>query len=228
MGILVLTASTSGAEIGVATSNQGNWAITHVERTERRRGRDLLALVKRATIEAGIRRSDLRGVIVDRGPGSFTGVRLAVTVAKTLGYALSIPVTPVNSLEAMAASPASRRPTMCVVDAGRGTCYAGIYGGAKSDDASHLAVRFAPARVPDADVIRLSHEHRCLTPNPEQMVQRMPSVSWSHAAPRAEGVLAAGIGRHTETFDGSSVHALVPLYLQASAPEQKLDAPNSS
>ena len=46
---------------------------------------------------------DLQGISVSAGPGSYTGCRVGVTAAKTLGIALRIPVVAVSSLEVMAA-----------------------------------------------------------------------------------------------------------------------------
>ena len=46
----------------------------------------------------------LNNIIVVIGPGSFTGVRLGVTIAKTLGYTLNVPIKTVSSLECIAVS----------------------------------------------------------------------------------------------------------------------------
>ena len=46
----------------------------------------------------------LDNIIVVTGPGSFTGVRLGVTIAKTLAYTLNIPIRTITSLECMAIS----------------------------------------------------------------------------------------------------------------------------
>lgn len=46
--------------------------------------------------------SDINEIIVVNGPGSFTGVRLGVTVAKTMAYLLNIPIKPVSSLQILA------------------------------------------------------------------------------------------------------------------------------
>lgn len=47
---------------------------------------------------------DLTEIIVVNGPGSFTGIRLGVTVAKTLAYTLNIPIKTISSIEAISAS----------------------------------------------------------------------------------------------------------------------------
>lgn len=47
---------------------------------------------------------DLSEIIIVNGPGSFTGVRLGITVAKTLAYTLNIPIKTISSIEAIAYS----------------------------------------------------------------------------------------------------------------------------
>jgi len=52
--------------------------------------------------------SYLNEIIVVNGPGSFTGVRIGVTIAKTLAYTLDIPIKTITSLEAYAISTPSK------------------------------------------------------------------------------------------------------------------------
>ena len=47
---------------------------------------------------------DLKEIIVVNGPGSFTGVRIGVTIAKTLAYSLNIPIKTITTLECMGIS----------------------------------------------------------------------------------------------------------------------------
>jgi len=71
------------------------------------RGRQAALLVPRigeALEEAGLVPSDLSGLVVGRGPGSFTGVRIAAATARGLSHALGIPVWAFSSLQAGAAS----------------------------------------------------------------------------------------------------------------------------
>lgn len=75
--------------------------------------------------------SDLAAVAVAAGPGSFTGCRMGVTVARTLGQALSIPVFGVSTLAAIAVAVLSdgvEGQSLAVqVDARRGEWFGGIY-----------------------------------------------------------------------------------------------------
>lgn len=54
-------------------------------------------------------------VSVAVGPGSFTGLRIGITTAKTLGYAFSLPIVPVGSLAVFAASCTDQNPTPSVI-----------------------------------------------------------------------------------------------------------------
>jgi tRNA threonylcarbamoyladenosine biosynthesis protein TsaB len=62
----------------------------------------ILSMIDEVLAEGGVSRSGLDGVIFGRGPGSFTGVRIAVGVAQGMAFALDIPAVPVSTLEILA------------------------------------------------------------------------------------------------------------------------------
>ncbi len=64
--------------------------------------RDIITISDEAIRMAGITKKDLTHVAASAGPGSFTGIRIGVTTARTLGQMLDIPCIAVSSLEAMA------------------------------------------------------------------------------------------------------------------------------
>ena len=72
---------------------------------------------------------DIDKIMVVNGPGSFTGIRIGVTLAKTLAYILNKEITTVSSLEAMALSTKDVITSVPIIDARRGYVYAGIYDG---------------------------------------------------------------------------------------------------
>jgi bifunctional N6-L-threonylcarbamoyladenine synthase / protein kinase Bud32 len=107
-----------------------------------------------ASLLAGSRLSvhDVSAVIVGRGPGSFTGVRIGVATAKGLAHGLGVPLWGVGTLDAIARGIASERTMLLGVlgDAMRGEVYPALF------RCGHgRAVRVAPDRVAKpADVAR--------------------------------------------------------------------------
>lgn len=78
--------------------------------------------------ECGVVPSDLSKIVVAKGPGSYTGVRIGVTIAKTLAWTLSIPISAVSSLETLAANAQYFDGWISpIFDARRGQVYTGLY-----------------------------------------------------------------------------------------------------
>ena len=70
---------------------------------------------------------DIDRIIVVNGPGSFTGVRVGVTIAKTLAWTKNIDILTVSSLELLATSKTDKEYIVSLIDARRDYFYAGIY-----------------------------------------------------------------------------------------------------
>jgi len=76
----------------------------------------------------GVSVSDLTHIAVSRGPGSFTGIRIGMTIARTLGQTLGIPVIPVPTLESFLYNAPDERTLICpVFDAKRSQVYGAAY-----------------------------------------------------------------------------------------------------
>lgn len=73
-------------------------------------------------------KDDIDGIIVAIGPGSYTGVRIALTIAKTIALALQVPVYPVSSLRILKDG---NNPSICVINARSGRSYFGVFEGEK-------------------------------------------------------------------------------------------------
>lgn len=93
---------------------------THSER--------LLPAIETVLHDANLSGEELAGVAISVGPGSFTGVRVAVSTAKGLARAWNKPVIPVSSLEGLAHRfPAVQRPLYALLDARKGEVYAACF-----------------------------------------------------------------------------------------------------
>lgn len=69
--------------------------------------------------------TDLTNIVVAIGPGSFTGVRMGLTVAKTMAYALNIELFSISSLLLMSLT--SKTNSLVTIDARRGYVYGALY-----------------------------------------------------------------------------------------------------
>ena len=80
-------------------------------------------MFKKCHLEA----NDIDKIIVVNGPGSFTGIRIGLTIAKVYAWSLKIPITTIYSLEAMALSSKEKKIHVPVINARRGFVFAAIY-----------------------------------------------------------------------------------------------------
>ena len=70
---------------------------------------------------------DIDRIFVVNGPGSFTGVRIGVTIAKTIAWALKIKISTISSLEYLATTNCDTKYIIPMIDARRGYVFAGVY-----------------------------------------------------------------------------------------------------
>jgi tRNA threonylcarbamoyladenosine biosynthesis protein TsaB len=93
---------------------------------------DVDALLRRG----GVRDSQLEGIVVGIGPGSFTGLRMGLATARTLAFSFDVPLAGVSTLEALAAGAPDAVP---MIDARRREVFALVAG---------EPVVLAPAELP--------------------------------------------------------------------------------
>ena len=77
--------------------------------------------------ENNIEPKDIDKIIVVNGPGSFTGIRIGITIAKVYAWSLNIPITTIDSLSAMALSSKENKIHIPMINARRGYVYGAIY-----------------------------------------------------------------------------------------------------
>lgn len=132
MNVLALDTSNTAMSVGVLIDRQLIGEITI--NIKRNHSIGLLPAIERLLLDVKWEPSTLERIIVAQGPGSYTGVRMAVTVAKTLAWTLECDLVGISSLATLAASAHYSEGTfICpVVDARRGNIYTGLYQVGKS------------------------------------------------------------------------------------------------
>ena len=111
-----------------------------------RHGRDLVPAIQGACERAGWDRRRIDLVAVSIGPGSFTGIRIAVTLAKVMAFDTGAKVVAVPSLRALAHNaPATARRVAAIVDAKRGGLFASIFERRGEGDAVRAPADSLPA-----------------------------------------------------------------------------------
>ena len=73
-----------------------------------------------------VKNGEISAVIVAKGPGSYTGVRIAITIAKTIAVALGCKLYAVSSLRVQKDG---KNPSICLINARSGRSYIGVYEG---------------------------------------------------------------------------------------------------
>ena len=87
----------------------------------------LIPIIDEAFSNVQFELKDIDKILVANGPGSFTGIRVGVTIAKTIAWSLKKDIVPISSLELMATTPTEKRYIVPMIDARRGNVFGGIY-----------------------------------------------------------------------------------------------------
>ena len=223
-GGLLLALDTSSETIGFAIAGQDLLLAEAIWRGQRRGTATLLAEAMRALEALGQTQEDLRAVAVATGPGSFSGLRVGMGIAKGLALGLNIPIFGCPTL-AVTAEPfrSARQPVCAVIAAGRGRFAYAVYserGGILREalpmaHGTGAAIGAALAAYPDAIVCGDLDGAAA-----EAIGAVAPGVTIPPAGVRIRrpGALAAVAWRRILTGKPDDLVTLEPIYLHPSAP----------
>jgi tRNA threonylcarbamoyladenosine biosynthesis protein TsaB len=125
MNLLAIETSTEACSVAL---HHAGAILARSELAPRRHAELVLPMADALLAEAGLGRRQLDAIAVGRGPGAFTGVRLAVSMAQGMALGLDLPVIPVSSLAALALdAPDNGAAVLAVIDARMGEVYAACY-----------------------------------------------------------------------------------------------------
>jgi tRNA threonylcarbamoyladenosine biosynthesis protein TsaB len=210
---------------GWAAIAQGERAIAQARLDEaRRHARDLAPCAARLLADQGWTARDLSGVMVSRGPGSYTGLRVGIMSAKTLAYAAGCALVAVDTFAALALqAPRDALAVEVVADAQQDQLYVQRFQRAASAEPwtanSDLAV------APMCEWLTTLSPGAWVTgPGLEGQLHRLPpgtavtpQADWQ---PRPASLLELGLERWRRG-ERDDPFALEPLYLRPSAAERQ-------
>ena len=125
--MISLFIDTAMANVSISIIKDGVMLSSVCENIPNEHSKYATSYVKKVIDEANIDANDVDKIFVVNGPGSFTGVRIGVTIAKTYGYLINKNIIPVSSLKSLAISSKQNGTVMSVINANRSNYYVGIY-----------------------------------------------------------------------------------------------------
>jgi tRNA threonylcarbamoyladenosine biosynthesis protein TsaB len=194
---------------------------------ERGHAERILPMIDDLLSEAGLRLTELSAIAFGRGPGSFTGVRLAATVTQGLAFGANLGVIPISDLQAVAQRAFATDPTLSRAlvcnDARMGEVYWGCYekgeGGLAQRDGEEHVSKPSEVKLPSAWVTAAA-VGRGFTAYGDALRQAVPQASIApvdnsllHLLPHAREIAQLAV---PELAAGRLLppEAAVPIYLR--------------
>ncbi|MDO5568526.1 MAG: tRNA (adenosine(37)-N6)-threonylcarbamoyltransferase complex dimerization subunit type 1 TsaB [bacterium] len=124
--MITIFIDTSNQDVSIALIKGDKVIDKLTEDTNNKHSKILIPYIKDMLTKNNIEPKNINKVMVVNGPGSFTGIRIGLTVAKTIGYVLNIPVITVSSLKILAIS-CEEEIIISIIDARNDNYYIGVY-----------------------------------------------------------------------------------------------------
>ena len=125
----ILYLDTSSSFLYTAIIENEEVIVEIKEKLDKELSTEALPKISEMFEKSNVKTDEINKIIVVNGPGSFTGIRIGLTIAKTFAWAKKIPIIPISSLEAMALSYNEQeyRYIVPAIDARRNYVFASIY-----------------------------------------------------------------------------------------------------
>ena len=117
---------TSSSDVSIACLKDDTLLNSIVRNIPNKHSVYTLSYIKEVLDNSNIDKKDIDNIYVVNGPGSFTGIRIGLTIAKTYSYLLDKPLIPVSSLKALALS-TNKDLVLSIVKANSSNYYIGLY-----------------------------------------------------------------------------------------------------
>ena len=226
----VIGIETSGSTGSVAVCNGDTIIGRKTFGRKLNHGKEIVSSLKAIFDEIKWEPNDVDLIAVSVGPGSYTGLRIGITCAKTLAYGLGKPVIDVPTLDALAENVRDDVKNLCpVIDARRNKVYACIYAGSgsgKNDTERNRITDFliiSPEKLLDIlpEPVLLFGDG--VAPYKDIFAQKKAIIA-NDGLGIADAVTVAMLGlKRYEQGKRCEINLLAPLYLRRSEAEERLE-----
>lgn len=125
MKILLIDTSTSNVTVSIVEDNKILYSFQESITSDM--SSKIVPILDESLKKSNISLNEIDKIMVVNGPGSFTGIRVGVTIGKTIAWALKKDIIPISSLELIATTKSNKKYIVPVIDARRGNVFCGIY-----------------------------------------------------------------------------------------------------
>lgn len=208
---------TANAPLSVAIVKDGRVLAETVQNIKITHSVGAMPAVEELFAKANITPSQIDAVAVSEGPGSYTGVRIGVTIAKTLAWTLKKPLVGVSSLQALAANAKLFNGVICpLFDARRQHVYAAAYRGELlneviHDHHDHIDGLLETLQALNENVLFIGTDVEVFWDRiKERLGDKAIRASYTLDLPRAAELIALAEDRELPSIE--AVHHFVPQY----------------
>ena len=122
MATLLLDSSNTSLSVGIESKGELLGSISY--EAWQAQSEHMIPEIDNLLKKYSLTRKDISGVVTSIGPGSYTGVRISLTIAKVIALCLDVPIYPVSSLRVLKDND---KPSICLINARSGRSYFGVY-----------------------------------------------------------------------------------------------------
>jgi tRNA threonylcarbamoyladenosine biosynthesis protein TsaB len=185
----------------------------------RRHARDLAPAVGELLASQGWKPQDIQAIVVGRGPGSYTGLRVGIISAKTFAYAAGCALLGLDTFAVLAAqAPAHATRLAVLADAQQDKVYVQEFENALPVSQLRIAAFSEWVGAVTTPIAVTGPALSRWASNLPPAVKPVPESLWY---PQSESLLQLGLARY-ERGERDDVYGMEPIYLRPSAAEEKL------
>lgn len=155
----------------IAIVKDNDLLFLYHDKIEKDMSSKILPIINKGLVNNNLNINSINKIFVVTGPGSFTGVRIGVTIAKIIAWTLKKDVIPISSLEYMASTNSNKKYLVSIIDARRNNVFAGIYDDklecVKEESLINIDRLLSNINVSDSELISYDKISNSVMPQPD-------------------------------------------------------------